>query len=94
MTSARPYAALLAKGEDPDFQRGQAAQCVPAVVQAVSQRVDAPVDRSGPGVAVGGGATQGVGVRFPADEKSRLIKLRIEEILGTAISSSKPTQTI
>ena len=41
-----------------------------------------------------GGRTQGVGVRFPSDEKTRLLKLRIEEILGTAISSSKPTQTI
>lgn len=41
-----------------------------------------------------GGRTQGVGVRFPADEKTRLIKLKIEEILGTSISSSKPTQTI
>ena len=41
-----------------------------------------------------GGRTQGVGVRFPADEKSRLLKLKIEEILGTQISSSKPTQTI
>jgi type IV pilus assembly protein PilZ len=41
-----------------------------------------------------GGRTQGVGVRFPADEKSRLIKLKIEEILGTSISSSKPTQTL
>lgn len=41
-----------------------------------------------------GGRTQGVGVRFPADEKTRTLKLRIEEILGTAISSSKPTQTI
>ena len=41
-----------------------------------------------------GGRTQGVGVRFPADEKTRTLKLRIEEVLGTAISSSKPTQTI
>ena len=41
-----------------------------------------------------GGRSQGVGVRFPADEKTRLIKLKIEEILGTSISSSKPTQTI
>ena len=40
-----------------------------------------------------GGRTQGVGVRFPNDEKTRLIKLKIEEILGTAVSSSKPTQT-
>jgi type IV pilus assembly protein PilZ len=41
-----------------------------------------------------GGRTQGVGVRFPNDEKSRVLKMRIEEILGTSISSSKPTQTI
>ena len=41
-----------------------------------------------------GGRTQGVGVRFPGDEKTRLLKLKIEEILGTSISSAKPTQTI
>jgi type IV pilus assembly protein PilZ len=41
-----------------------------------------------------GGRTQGVGVRFPTDEKTRLLKLRIEEILGTSIQSAKPTQTI
>ena len=41
-----------------------------------------------------GGRSQGVGVRFPGDEKTRLLKLKIEEILGTSISSSKPTQTI
>jgi type IV pilus assembly protein PilZ len=41
-----------------------------------------------------GGRTQGIGVRFPSDEKTRVLKIRIEEILGTAISSSKPTQTI
>jgi type IV pilus assembly protein PilZ len=41
-----------------------------------------------------GGRTQGVGIRFPADEKSRLLKLKIEEILGTALGSEKPTQTI
>jgi type IV pilus assembly protein PilZ len=41
-----------------------------------------------------GGRTQGVGVRFPADEKTRLLKLKIEEILGTSIQSSKPTQTV
>lgn len=41
-----------------------------------------------------GGRTQGVGVRFPSDEKSRALKVKIEELLGTAISSSKPTQTI
>jgi type IV pilus assembly protein PilZ len=41
-----------------------------------------------------GGRTQGVGVKFPPDEKTRLVKLKIEELLGTTISSSKPTQTI
>jgi type IV pilus assembly protein PilZ len=41
-----------------------------------------------------GGRTQGVGVRFPTDEKTRVLKVKIEEILGTSISSSKPTQTI
>jgi len=41
-----------------------------------------------------GGRTQGVGVRFPSDEKTRLLKLRIEEVLGTSIQSAKPTQTI
>ena len=41
-----------------------------------------------------GGRTQGVGVRFPGDQKTRLLRLKIEEILGTSISSAKPTQTI
>jgi type IV pilus assembly protein PilZ len=35
-----------------------------------------------------------VGVRFPNDEKTRLLKMRIEEVLGTSIQSAKPTQTI
>jgi type IV pilus assembly protein PilZ len=41
-----------------------------------------------------GGRTQGVGVRFPNDEKTRLLKLKIEELLGTQLQSTKPTQTI
>jgi type IV pilus assembly protein PilZ len=41
-----------------------------------------------------GGRTQGVGVRFPNDDKTRQLKLKIEEILGTSIYSAKPTQTI
>ena len=41
-----------------------------------------------------GGRTQGVGVRFPNDEKTRGLKIKIEEVLGTSISSAKPTQTI
>ncbi len=38
--------------------------------------------------------TQGVGVRFPSDEKSHLLKLKIEEILGAHLASDRPTQTI
>ncbi len=38
--------------------------------------------------------TQGVGVRFPADEKSRVLKIKIEQILGTHLASDRPTQTI
>ncbi|HEY8049951.1 MAG TPA: PilZ domain-containing protein [Ramlibacter sp.] len=38
--------------------------------------------------------TQGVGVRFPADEKSKLLKIKIEEILGGHLASERPTQTI
>ena len=41
-----------------------------------------------------GSRTQGVGVQFPRDEKSRLLKLKIEEILGTHLSSDRATQTL
>jgi len=41
-----------------------------------------------------GGRTQGVGIQFPKDEKSRLLKIKIEEILGAALGSDRPTQTI
>lgn len=41
-----------------------------------------------------GNRTQGVGVRFPSDEKSRQLKLRIEEILGSRLASDRPTQTV
>src|SRR6478736_1819009 len=37
--------------------------------------------------------TPGVGIRFPADEKSRLLKLKIEKILGGYLDSERPTQT-
>jgi len=40
------------------------------------------------------GRTQGVGIRFPADEKSRLLKQKIEEILGSSLGSDRPTQTV
>jgi type IV pilus assembly protein PilZ len=41
-----------------------------------------------------GNRTQGVGIRFPADEKSKLLKLKIEETLGAHLASDRPTQTI
>lgn len=41
-----------------------------------------------------GGRTQGVGVGFVDDQRSQEIRLRIEQILGTAIASARPTQTL
>lgn len=41
-----------------------------------------------------GGRTQGVGIRFPADEKSKQLKLKIEEILGASMGSDRQTQTL
>jgi type IV pilus assembly protein PilZ len=41
-----------------------------------------------------GGRTHGVGILFPKDEKSRLLKLKIEEILGSHLASERPTQTV
>ena len=41
-----------------------------------------------------GGRTQGVGITFPKDEKSRALKNKIEEILGAHMASERPTQTI
>ena len=41
-----------------------------------------------------GNRSQGVGIRFPLDEKSRLLKLKIEDLLGTHLGSERPTQTI
>ena len=41
-----------------------------------------------------GNRTQGIGIRFPKDEKSDQLKTRIEQILGTALNSDRPTQTI
>ncbi len=41
-----------------------------------------------------GTRTQGVGVQFPKDEKSRMLKNKIEEILGSHLSSDRTTQTI
>lgn len=41
-----------------------------------------------------GNRTQGVGISFPKDEKSRVLRLKIEEILGAHSASDRPTQTI
>jgi type IV pilus assembly protein PilZ len=38
--------------------------------------------------------TQGVGILFPKDEKSKALKLKIEEILGNHLGTDRPTQTI
>ncbi|TFW28967.1 PilZ domain-containing protein [Massilia horti] len=37
---------------------------------------------------------QGIGVHFPADETGQRAKLRIEEILGAALRSSRATHTL
>ncbi|MFV0679108.1 PilZ domain-containing protein [Ottowia sp.] len=41
-----------------------------------------------------GNRTQGIGISFPKDDKSKQLRLRIEEILGSALKSERPTQTI
>lgn len=41
-----------------------------------------------------GSRTQGIGIRFPSDEKSKMLKARIEEILGAHLASDRPTQTV
>jgi type IV pilus assembly protein PilZ len=41
-----------------------------------------------------GGRTQGVGIMFPKDDKTRALRLKIEEILGAQLASERPTQTI
>ena len=71
-----------------------------ATFSAVYRRVVVAVNLRGQHNSLGsaanasGGRTQGVGVRFPNDEKTRVLKLKIEEILGTSLQSSKPTQTV
>ncbi|MGV8805656.1 MAG: PilZ domain-containing protein [Polaromonas sp.] len=46
-----------------------------------------------PGRAAGN-RIQGIGVRFPSDEKSQQLKTIIENMLGTLLASDRPTQTI
>lgn len=38
--------------------------------------------------------TQGVGVHFPADESGQRLRLKIEEILASALGSSRTTHTL
>lgn len=41
-----------------------------------------------------GNRSQGVGIRFPEDEKSQLLRVKIEQILGAHLGSSRATQTM
>lgn len=41
-----------------------------------------------------GTRTQGVGVRLPSDEKSRQLKIKIEQMLGAHLASERPTQSL
>jgi type IV pilus assembly protein PilZ len=41
-----------------------------------------------------GGRTQGVGIKFPKDDKSQALKKKIEELLGAQLASDRSTQTI
>lgn len=42
----------------------------------------------------GNNKSQGIGVHFPADESGTRIKLRVEELLGAAVKSSRATHTL
>ncbi len=44
-------------------------------------------------VNAAGNRKSGIGVRFPAGEKSRLLKQRIEEALGGSLASERSTHT-
>ena len=41
-----------------------------------------------------GGRAPGVGIRFPADEKSQKLKMQIEELLSGVLNSERSTQTV
>lgn len=41
-----------------------------------------------------GNRNQGIGVQFPKNEKSNLLKIKIEQILGAHLASERATQTI
>ncbi|HUN91344.1 MAG TPA: PilZ domain-containing protein [Burkholderiaceae bacterium] len=42
----------------------------------------------------GGSKTQGIGVHFPADESGQIARKKIEDALGSALKSLRPTHTI
>ena len=41
-----------------------------------------------------GGRTQGVGVQFADDDAGKLLRSRIEQILGSHLGSARPTHTV
>ncbi len=41
-----------------------------------------------------GHRVQGVGIKFPGDEKSRQLKVKIEELLVSQLNTGRPTQTL
>lgn len=40
------------------------------------------------------GKTQGIGVQFSADDAGNAAKIKIEQILGSALGSNRPTHTL
>lgn len=44
--------------------------------------------------AAGGNKTPGIGVHFPADESGMTARKRIEDSLGAALKSARPTHTL
>lgn len=41
-----------------------------------------------------GGKSQGIGVHFGSDEAGKVLRTRVETILGGALSSNRPTHTL
>ena len=40
------------------------------------------------------GRVQGVGIRFPADQRAAAVKIKIEALLGDLLTSGRPTHTL
>ena len=60
----------------------------------IAMVIDCPPAWNGNTPRAAANRTQGIGIRFPSDDKSKLLKVKIEEILGGALASERPTQTI